>query len=58
MCSSDLDGGVYQVTGAFAANKNAKLMEFMGKHVEISGEVTKDKDGKLTIAADKVTLSK
>lgn len=52
------EGGVYVVTGDYAANKNAKLMDFMGKHVEITGEVTKDKDGKATIAAAKVTLAK
>ena len=52
------DGGVYVVTGDYAANKNAKLMDFMGKSVEMTGEVTKDKDGKMSIAAAKVTLSK
>ena len=52
------DGGVYVVTGDYAANKNAKLMDFMGKSVEMTGEVTKDKDGKMSIAAAKVTLAK
>jgi hypothetical protein len=52
------DGGVYLVTGSFIAEKNAKLLEFMGKSVEVTGEVTKDKDGKMTIAAEKVTLAK
>ena len=52
------DGGVYLVTGAMIADKNAKLIEFMGKTVEVTGEVTKDKDGKMTIAAEKVTVSK
>ncbi len=52
------DGGVYVVTGAYSDNKNAKLMDFMGKTVEITGEVGKDKDGKMTIAAAKVTAAK
>lgn len=52
------DGAVYTVTGGYAENKNAKLMDFMGKTVEITGEVTKDKDGKMTIAAEKVTAAK
>jgi hypothetical protein len=52
------DGGVYLVTGAFAADKNAKLIEYMAKVVEVTGEVTKDKDGKLSIAAEKVTVAK
>ena len=52
------DGGVYLVTGSFIADKNAKLMDFMGKTVEVTGEVTKDKDGKMSIAAEKVTIAK
>jgi len=52
------DGGVYVVTGGYSENKNAKLMDFMGKTVEVTGEVAKDKDGKLAIAAEKVTLAK
>lgn len=52
------DGGVYQVTGSYAENKNAKLMDFMGKTVEVTGEVAKDKDGKMTIVAEKVTAAK
>lgn len=52
------DGGVFLVTGDYAANKNAKLLEFMGKTVEVTGEVAKDKDGKMTIAADKVSAAK
>ena len=52
------DGGVFLVTGGFIAEKNAKLLEFMGKTVEVTGEVTKDKDGKMSIAAEKVTVAK
>jgi hypothetical protein len=52
------DGGVYLVKGAYSADKNAKLIEFMGKTVEVTGEVTKDKDGKMSIEAEKVTVAK
>ena len=52
------DGGVYVVTGGYSENKNAKLMDFMGKSVEVTGEVAKDKDGKMSIVAEKVTLAK
>ncbi len=52
------DGGVYVVTGGYSENKNAKLMDFMGKTVEVTGEVTKDKDGKTSIDAAKVMASK
>ena len=52
------DGAVYLVTGAYTAEKNAKLLDFMGKAVEVTGEVAKDKDGKMTIAAANVPLAK
>ena len=51
------DGGVYVVTGSYSENKNAKLMDFMGKTVEITGEVAKGTDGKMSIVAEKVTLA-
>jgi hypothetical protein len=40
------DGSVYQITGAYTANKNAKLLEanLFGVPVEATGEVT-EKDG-------------
>ena len=52
------DGGVYVVTGDFVAEKNAKVIEFMAKVVEVTGEVTKDKDGKMTIAATAIKVAK
>jgi hypothetical protein len=45
------EGKVYQVTGALAADNNAKLVPHMTHTVEITGDVT-EKDGKVTIAAD------
>ena len=51
------DGKVYQVTGGLAANKNAKLTAHMLHTVEITGDVT-TKDGKLSIAADALKMSK
>jgi hypothetical protein len=51
------DGKVYEVTGGLAANKNAKLAAHMLHTVEITGDVS-DKDGKLAIAADALTMIK
>jgi hypothetical protein len=51
------DGKVYQVTGGLAANKNAKLVDHILHTVEITGDVT-EKGGKLSIAADTLTMSK
>lgn len=51
------DGKVYQVTGGLAANKNAKLTAHMQHTVQITGDVT-TKDGKLSIAADALTMAK
>src|ERR1700752_3679056 len=31
---------IYTVTGDYAANNNAKLLEFVAKHVEVTGDVT------------------
>ena len=50
------DGGMYTITGKLTDNKNEKLIGFMGKQVMVTGEVTKDKDGKMTIAAQTVSL--
>ncbi len=50
--------GMYVISGTLTENKNAKLIEFMTKQVVVTGEVTKDKDGKLTIAATKIALAK
>jgi len=45
------DGKVYTVTGSYAANKNEKLLPHMARIVELTGEVTTDKDGAMKIAA-------
>lgn len=50
--------GMYVVAGDYIANKNEKLIEFMAKNVEVTGEVTKDKDGKMTIAITKIAVAK
>jgi hypothetical protein len=49
--------GMYVITGKLTAEKNAKLIEFMAKQVTVTGEVTKDKDGKLSIAADSIVIA-
>jgi hypothetical protein len=49
------DGKVYQVTGAIAADNNAKLVPHMTHTVEITGDVT-EKDGKTMIAAEASAL--
>jgi hypothetical protein len=50
--------GMYTITGPLTENKNAKLIEFMTKQVVVTGEVTKDKDGKMTILATAITPAK
>ncbi|HEX2340489.1 MAG TPA: hypothetical protein VHI98_08410 [Vicinamibacterales bacterium] len=42
------DDGVYTITGDYAADNNKKLIEFVAKKVEATGEVT-EKDGQKTI---------
>ena len=44
------DGKVYVVTGQYAANKNEKLIAHMAHAVEVTGDVTTDKDGAMKIA--------
>jgi len=39
------DDAIYEVTGDFTANRNAKLLDFVAKAVTITGEVT-ERDGK------------
>ena len=50
---------VYLIEGDYAANKNAKLLDFVAKHVEAKGTVS-ERDGKKTInvAAMAVTKTK
>jgi predicted lipoprotein with Yx(FWY)xxD motif len=49
------DGKVYRITGGLAANKNAKLIAYVGHTVEITGDVS-EKDGKVQIAADALKM--
>jgi hypothetical protein len=39
------DSAIYQVTGAWTANDNEKLVEFAGQKVQVTGNVS-EKDGK------------
>jgi hypothetical protein len=48
---------VYVVTGDYAANNNAKLLDFVSKQVEVTGEVN-EKDGQKTIAVKAIKLAK
>ena len=47
------DGKAYVITGAFAANKNAKLLALVGRDVQATGQVTLA-GSKRTIAATAV----
>jgi type 1 fimbria pilin len=51
------DDAIYELTGDYAANKNAKLLEFVAKRVEVTGEVTQ-KDGKKMLAVKSIKLAK
>ncbi|HEY7292307.1 MAG TPA: hypothetical protein VH583_20890 [Vicinamibacterales bacterium] len=51
------DGKLYQITGALAADNNAKLVAHVSHVVEITGDVT-EKDGKMQIAGDSVKMAK
>lgn len=48
---------IYEVTGDFAANKNAKLLDFVAKQVEVTGSVT-EKDGKKLLEIKSIKLAK
>jgi hypothetical protein len=50
------DDAVYTVTGDYAANNNAKILDFVAKKVEVTGEVT-EKDGQKMIAVKSIKLS-
>jgi type 1 fimbria pilin len=49
--------GIYVVTGKYAAEKNAKLVEFVNKTVEVKGTVT-TKDGQKMIDATSIAVAK
>ncbi|HYU80724.1 MAG TPA: hypothetical protein VEK56_17160 [Vicinamibacterales bacterium] len=50
------DDAVFQVTGDYAANQNAKMLEFVAKKVEVTGEVS-EKDGNKMIAVKSIKLA-
>ena len=45
------DGKAYQVAGGLAANNNAKILEFLGHTVTVTGDVS-DMHGMMVISAD------
>ena len=47
---------VYTVTGDYAANNNAKLLDFVARNVIVTGEVT-EKDGVKSINVKSIKLS-
>jgi hypothetical protein len=47
---------VYTVTGDYAANNNAKLLDFIAKRVIVTGEVT-EKDGVKSINVKSIKLA-
>ena len=49
--------GIYTITGDYAANSNAKLIDFVAKNVEVTGTVS-EKDGQKMIAATSVKAAK
>ena len=48
---------IYEVTGDFAANKNAKLLDFVAKQVEVTGAVS-EKDGRRLLEVKSIKLAK
>jgi hypothetical protein len=51
------DGKVYTITGKYAENKNAKLVDFASKMVEVTGDVKAD-GAQMTIDASSVKAAK
>jgi hypothetical protein len=49
-------GEIYQITGSYTENKNAKLVEHVSHVVEATGEVT-EKDGKKMIAVTALKMA-
>ena len=47
---------IYTVTGDYAANSNAKLLDFVAKNVVVTGEVT-EKDGEKMINVKSIKLA-
>ena len=46
---------VYEITGDYTANKNAKLLDFVAKRVEVTGEVS-EKGGKKMMSVKSIKL--
>jgi Mrp family chromosome partitioning ATPase len=46
---------VYEITGDYAANRNAKLLDFVAKRVEVTGEVS-ERGGKKMMAVKSIKL--
>ncbi len=51
------EDAIYVVTGDWAANKNAKLIDFVAKRVEVTGEVS-EKDGQKMMSIKSLKLAK
>ena len=47
---------IYTITGDYAANKNAKLLDFVAKKVVVTGEVS-EKDGQKVINVKSIKLA-
>ena len=47
---------IYTVTGDYAANSNAKLLDFVAKNVVVTGEVT-EKDGQKMINVKSIKIA-
>lgn len=52
-----VDEEIYMIVGDFTADKNAKLVEFIAKDVDATGEIGQA-DGHKTIKVSKITLAK
>jgi hypothetical protein len=48
---------IYTVTGDYAANKNAKLLDFVAKTVTVTGAIT-EKDGVKSINVKSIAIAK
>ena len=46
---------VYEITGDYTANRNAKLLDFVAKRVEVTGEVS-EKGGKKMMSVKSIKL--
>ncbi|MEP7117054.1 MAG: hypothetical protein ABI880_05705 [Acidobacteriota bacterium] len=51
------DEAVYLIEGDYAANKNAKLLDFVARKVQAKGTVS-EKDGKMTINVAAMAVAK